>query len=114
MQPELEREPHLLEVVAERRNRFRGDSPRRGLPLPIAEHDGFDPGRLLALPRQRPPSRLDQSTSHRRGRVNVHDGPRVYGGWIIHRANYRAPKVLDVARLQAWTLKPAISAGSKN
>jgi hypothetical protein len=38
----------------------------------------------------------------------VHDSPRVYGGWIIHRANYRAPKILDVARLQAWTLKPAM------
>lgn len=38
----------------------------------------------------------------------VPDSPRVYGGWIIHRANYRAPKILDVARLQAWTLKPAV------
>jgi hypothetical protein len=38
------------------------------------------------------------------------DEPGLYGGWIIHRENFRAPKVLEVARLQAWTLKPAIPA----
>lgn len=38
----------------------------------------------------------------------VHDGPNVYGGWIVHKANFRAPHILEVARLQAWTLKPAI------
>jgi hypothetical protein len=38
----------------------------------------------------------------------VKDSPAVFGGWIIHRAGFQAPKVLDVARLQAWTLKPAI------
>jgi hypothetical protein len=36
------------------------------------------------------------------------DTPGLFGGWIIHRENFRAPKVLEVARLQAWTLKPAI------
>jgi hypothetical protein len=35
------------------------------------------------------------------------DAPNVFGGWVIHRANYRAPHVLEVARWQAWTLKPA-------
>lgn len=35
------------------------------------------------------------------------DSPRVYGDWIIHRANWRVPKLLEIARLQAWTLKPA-------
>lgn len=38
----------------------------------------------------------------------VRDGPNVYGGWIIHKAGFQAPHVLDIARLQAWTLKPAI------
>ena len=42
----------------------------------------------------------------------VKDSPKVYGGWIIHRVNFRAPKILDVARLQAWTLKPAVRAAS--
>jgi hypothetical protein len=35
------------------------------------------------------------------------DAPGLFGGWIIHKANFRAPKVMEVARLQAWTLKPA-------
>ena len=37
----------------------------------------------------------------------VKSSPRVYGGWIIHRENFEAPHVLEIARLQAWTLKPA-------
>jgi hypothetical protein len=41
----------------------------------------------------------------------VKDGPNVYGGWIIHKVYFRAPKILDVARLQAWTLKPALRGG---
>ena len=36
------------------------------------------------------------------------DTPGLFGGWIIHKEGFRAPKVLDVARLQAWTLKPAL------
>jgi hypothetical protein len=36
------------------------------------------------------------------------DTPGLFGGWIIHKEGFRAPKVLEVARLQAWTLKPAI------
>ena len=36
------------------------------------------------------------------------DTPELFGGWIIHRKGFRAPKVVAVARLQAWTLKPAI------
>ncbi|HEY2572446.1 MAG TPA: hypothetical protein VGH65_00210, partial [Verrucomicrobiaceae bacterium] len=43
------------------------------------------------------------------------DTPDLFGGWIIHKEGFRAPKILEVARLQAWTLKPAesiVSAGS--
>ena len=36
------------------------------------------------------------------------DTPELFGGWIIHKEGFRAPKILDIARLQAWTLKPAI------
>jgi hypothetical protein len=36
------------------------------------------------------------------------DTPELFGGWIIHREGFRAPKVMAVARLQAWTLKPAL------
>jgi hypothetical protein len=36
------------------------------------------------------------------------DTPNLFGGWVIHKEGFRAPKVLEVARLQAWTLKPAL------
>jgi hypothetical protein len=35
------------------------------------------------------------------------DTAGLFGGWVIHKEDFRAPKILDVARLQAWTLKPA-------
>ncbi len=37
------------------------------------------------------------------------DTPGLFGGWVIHKEGFRAPKILEIARLQAWTLKPAIS-----
>jgi hypothetical protein len=36
------------------------------------------------------------------------DTPKLFGDWVIHKEGFRAPKILDVARLQAWTLKPAV------
>ncbi len=36
------------------------------------------------------------------------DTPNLFGGWVIHKADFRAPKILEVARQQAWTLKPAV------
>jgi len=36
------------------------------------------------------------------------DTPNLFGGWIIHKEGFRAPKILEIARLQAWTLKPAV------
>lgn len=41
-------------------------------------------------------------------RYIAQDTPKLFGGWVIHKEDFRAPKVLEVARLQAWTLKPAI------
>jgi hypothetical protein len=38
----------------------------------------------------------------------ANDTPGLFGGWIIHKEGFRAPKILEVARLQAWTLKPAM------
>jgi hypothetical protein len=38
------------------------------------------------------------------------DTAQLFGDWIIHREGFRAPKVLEQARLQAWTLKPALPA----
>jgi len=36
------------------------------------------------------------------------DTPGLFDGWIIHKEGFRAPKILEIARLQAWTLKPAV------
>jgi hypothetical protein len=41
-------------------------------------------------------------------RYIARDTPNLFGGWIIHKENFRAPRILEVARLQAWTLKPAL------
>ena len=36
------------------------------------------------------------------------DTPGLFGGWIIHKEGFRAPHLMNLARLQAWTLKPAV------
>ena len=41
------------------------------------------------------------------------DTPGLFGGWIIHPENFSAPKAVEQARLQAWTLKPAMPASVK-
>jgi hypothetical protein len=38
------------------------------------------------------------------------DTPGLFGGWVIHKEGFRAPKLMEIARLQAWTLKPAVRA----
>jgi hypothetical protein len=35
------------------------------------------------------------------------DTPNLFGGWVIHRDGFRAPRIVALAKLQAWTLKPA-------
>jgi hypothetical protein len=51
---------------------------------------------------------LDCGTEILPARHIAKDTPELFGGWIIHKEGFRAPKILEVARLQAWTLKPAI------
>jgi hypothetical protein len=34
------------------------------------------------------------------------DAPKIFN-WVIHPAGFHAPKIMELARLQAWTLKPA-------
>jgi hypothetical protein len=38
------------------------------------------------------------------------DTPELFGGWIIHPEGFRAPRIVEMAKLQAWTLKPAEAA----
>ncbi len=42
------------------------------------------------------------------------DTPGLFGGWIIHTEGFRAPRIVEQARLQAWTLKPAVLAPPKD
>ena len=39
---------------------------------------------------------------------HVAKDPAEIFGWVIHESGFRSAKILDVARLQAWTLKPAV------
>lgn len=51
---------------------------------------------------------LRMGTANGLERYVAADTPELFGGWIIHREGFRAPRVIEMARLQAWTLKPAI------
>jgi hypothetical protein len=35
-------------------------------------------------------------------------------GWVIHKPGFRPVKILEVARLQAWTLKPALRSADRS
>jgi hypothetical protein len=41
------------------------------------------------------------------GRYVAEDSPKLWG-WIIFPEGFHAPRVMELARLQAWTLKPAL------
>jgi hypothetical protein len=55
---------------------------------------------------------LGRSLSLKPARQVAQDTPELFGGWIIHKEGFRAPKILEQARLQTWTLKPAIRKGT--
>jgi hypothetical protein len=40
-------------------------------------------------------------------RYVAEDSPKLWG-WIIFPEGFHAPRVMELARLQAWTLKPAL------
>ena len=54
------------------------------------------------------PFELGRSAEVLAERHIARDTPRLYGDWVIHKEGFRAPGLLEVARLQAWTLKPAL------
>ena len=35
------------------------------------------------------------------------DDPKIFN-WVIHPEGFHAPKIMELAKLQAWTLKPAV------
>ena len=50
---------------------------------------------------------IPHATSLATERLVADDTPELFGGWIIHPEGFRAPRIVEMARLQAWTLKPA-------
>jgi len=44
------------------------------------------------------------------GKYVSDDRPGLWG-WVIFPENFRAPKMMELARLQAWTIKPALLVG---
>ena len=68
-----------------------GGEPRKGLPA-------RGPG---------PAVRIRRGVQVATERHIARDTPGLFGGWIIHREGFRAPHLLEMGRLQAWTLKPA-------
>jgi hypothetical protein len=35
------------------------------------------------------------------------DDPKIFN-WVIHPEGFQSPKIMELAKLQAWTLKPAV------
>jgi hypothetical protein len=54
--------------------------------------------------------RLGNGTEVLTARHVAKSSPGLFGGWIIHKEGFEAPKVMEIARLQAWSFKPAIAA----
>jgi hypothetical protein len=66
-------------------------------------------GAALATPAGAFPERvaIPAGTSVSTERFVADDTPALFGGWIIHPQGFRAPRIVEMAKLQAWTLKPA-------
>jgi hypothetical protein len=63
------------------------------------------PNALLAFPKT---VQIPHDTKIAAEKHIAEDTPGLFGGWVIHVEGFRAPKILEQARLQAWTLKPAV------
>lgn len=60
------------------------------------------------------PTQLNATITLRQGKFTAdryvaEDSPKLWG-WVIFPEGFHAPKLMEVARLQAWTLKPALLA----
>ena len=56
--------------------------------------------------------RLPDTVKIRKGKFTADkyvadDDPKIFN-WVIHPEGFHAPKIMELAKLQAWTLKPAI------
>jgi Polysaccharide deacetylase len=56
----------------------------------------------------KPPAEVRLQTAAFTGDRHVAEDSDRLWGWVIFPEGFRAPKIVELARLQAWTLKPAI------
>lgn len=63
----------------------------------IENRQGFDGNSAVTL----------RTGSFTADRYVAEDSPRLWG-WVIFPEGFHAPKIMEMARLQAWTLKPAV------
>jgi hypothetical protein len=59
------------------------------------------------LVRAEPPESVTLAPAHLAAAKYVADDSPDLWGWVIFPPNFRAPKLMGLAKLQAWTLKPA-------
>lgn len=65
------------------------------------------------LVRAEPPEKVAVAPAHLAAEQYVAaDSPQLWN-WVIFPSGFHAPKVMQLAKLQAWTLKPARPAGSR-
>jgi hypothetical protein len=70
----------------------------------VAGMAAADPGGRVVFPER---VALGGGTPIATERFVAEDSPGLFGGWVIHPEGFRAPHIMELARLQAWTLKPA-------
>ena len=54
------------------------------------------------------PAEVVRRTGHFTADRYVADDSPALWGWVIFPEGFHAPKIMELARLQAWTLKPAV------
>ena len=63
--------------------------------------------------RAEPPENVTVPPAHLAvGQFVADDSPKLWG-WVIFPQGFQAPKMMGIARLQAWTFKPARAFGSR-
>ena len=73
---------------------------------PVALAIARGPGHAPAFPER---VTVPAGTPVGTARLVADDTATLFGGWIIHPENFHAPHIVRLAKLQAWTLKPADS-----
>ena len=80
-----------------------------GLVLAVTAAGRADESRDL-FDGKKPPEKVTiKPTKFAVGKYVADDDPKLWG-WVIFPPGFRAPALMELARRQAWTLKPAVLA----